>query len=72
MVVTVHRPSMQRRWAMLLPMLVGWASLLVAIVGLLLYAFSSNAKLAETGRLLFFCGAFWFVYALAGKTIRIG
>jgi Na+/phosphate symporter len=60
------------RSAMLGPMLIAWASLLVAIVGLLIYAFAKDAKLSEAGRLLFFCGAFWFVYALAGKTLRIG
>ncbi len=30
--------------------------LLVAIVGLLIYALSSSAKLAEIGRLMFFAG----------------
>lgn len=32
--------------------------LLIAIVGLLLWALSSNPKVAEAGRILFFCGAF--------------
>lgn len=31
--------------------------LVVAILGLLLYAFSPNAKATEVGRLLFFAGA---------------
>jgi hypothetical protein len=53
-------------------MLIAWAPLLVALVGLLLWALSSNPKVSDAGRILFAIGAFWFVYQLAGKTIRIG
>lgn len=53
-------------------MIIAWAPLLLAIVGLLLWALASNPKVAEAGKILFFCGVFWFVYGLAGKTIRVG
>jgi Na+/phosphate symporter len=46
--------------------------LVVAVAGLLVYALSSNAKVSELGRLLFFVGALWFVYGLMGKTLRLG
>lgn len=32
--------------------------LLIAILGLLMWALSANPKVAEAGRILFFCGAF--------------
>ncbi len=36
-------------------------SLLVAIIGCLVYALSANAKLCELGRLSFFAGLFVFL-----------
>lgn len=39
---------------------------LIALVGALLYGFAANGKAAEIGRILFFVGALWAVYALAG------
>jgi hypothetical protein len=44
--------------------------LVVAIVGALMYAFASNAKLQEMGRLLFFVGAFWLVQTMAAKQLH--
>jgi hypothetical protein len=41
--------------------------LVFCIAGALAWALSSNAKIAEMGRLAFFCGLFWLVYGLAGK-----
>ena len=38
-----------------------YLSLLVAIVGLLMYALSANPKLVEIGRLSFFAGLFVFL-----------
>lgn len=32
--------------------------LLVAVIGLLMYALCSNPKLQEVGRIMFFCGTF--------------
>lgn len=45
--------------------------LVVAIIGLLTYAFASNAKLAECGRILFFCGALVLTSHLASEVIRL-
>ena len=33
-----------------------WLPVLVLLIGLLVYAFSSNVKVAELGRLAFACG----------------
>lgn len=35
-------------------------SLLVAVIGLLFYGFSTNAKVQEIGRIMFFCGLLVF------------
>ena len=45
--------------------------LLVAVVGALVYALSSNGKLAEMGRILFLVGVLWLVYLFAGRTVRL-
>ena len=37
-------------------------SLLVALVGVLMYALSANPKLAEIGRIMFFAGLFVFLF----------
>lgn len=44
----------------------------VAVIGALIYAFASNAKLAEIGRILFSVGALWCVYVVLGVHVRIG
>jgi hypothetical protein len=46
--------------------------LVVALVGLVTYALSTNAKVAEIGRILFFVGALWLVYVLSGKVLHLG
>lgn len=46
--------------------------LLVAIAGLLLYFFTSNAKLQEIGRIAFFCGLFVTLLGAGGESWRIG
>lgn len=38
-----------------------YLSLLVAVVGLLMYALSANPKLSEAGRIMFFCGLLAFL-----------
>lgn len=54
-------------------MLIAIVPLLVAIAGVLIYAFADKTpKLAEVGRILFFVGALWTAYALATKTVKIG
>lgn len=45
--------------------------LLIALIGLLMYAFAANPKLSEIGRILFFCGMFWVVYALMGHKLSL-
>lgn len=45
--------------------------LLVALIGLLMYAFAANGKLVEIGRILFFCGMFWVVYELIGHRLQL-
>lgn len=52
-------------------MLIAIVPLIVMIIGLLLYALASNPKVAECGRLLFFCGAFVLTWRLGGETLRL-
>jgi hypothetical protein len=53
-------------------MLIAIYPLAIAIAGLLLWAMASNPKAQEAGRILFFCGTFTLVQALAHSTFRIG
>ena len=43
-----------------------YLSLLVALVGMLMYALSANPKLQEIGRISFFCGLLAFLLLAAG------
>ena len=53
-------------------MLIAWIPILVAIVGLLIYALSTNPKASEAGRLLlFFCGTFVTVWTLSRGTVKL-
>jgi len=45
--------------------------LLLALVGVLLYALSSNPKVTEIGRLMFACGLLVSLYAVAGHTAKL-
>lgn len=53
-------------------MLIAVWPLVIAVVGALVYALSSNPKAAELGRLIFFCGFFWLVYTLAKSVLTVG
>ena len=53
-------------------MLIAIFPLLVLIAGLLMWVLASNAKVAEAGRIMFFCGCFVLTWHFAGDTIRIG
>ncbi len=53
-------------------MVIAWLVLLVAVVGLLMYALSANPKLARVGEILFFCGSLVTLFMLAGRTVRLG
>jgi hypothetical protein len=44
---------------------------LVFAVGAFMFALSTNPKSAELGRIACFCGLFWLVYMLAGKTFHL-
>lgn len=46
--------------------------LLIAIVGLLMYAFSANPKLSEVGKILFFAGALGCVLMAAPQVTHWG
>lgn len=48
-----------------------YLSLLVAIIGVLMYALCANPKLAEIGRLLFFAGALAFLLIVPGHEFGI-
>jgi hypothetical protein len=49
-----------------------YLSLLVALVGVLMYALCVNAKLGEIGRIMFFCGLLAFLLAIGtGHAISI-
>ena len=46
-----------------------YLSLLIAIVGLLMYALSANPKLVEIGRLMFACGLLAFLLTAPGHML---
>lgn len=46
--------------------------LILAIVGLLIYALAANAKTAEIGRIMFLCGLFVLTLTLAKTVVHIG
>jgi hypothetical protein len=48
-----------------------YASLLVALVGALVYALSANPKFSEMGRLAFACGLLAFLVGFAGQGVRL-
>ena len=45
--------------------------LLVALVGVLVYALSTNPKVAEMGRIAFFCGLLAFLLAGPGQAVSL-
>ena len=45
--------------------------LVFAVVGVLMYALTSNAKLQEIGRITFFAGLFWLVAVLAHQVVSL-
>jgi len=48
-----------------------YISLLAALLGLLLYAFAANPKIAEIGRLLFFAGSLAFLLQLGPQMTQL-
>lgn len=45
--------------------------LLVAVVGVLIHALASNAKVAEVGRALMWCGILVTLWVMAGRTVKV-
>ena len=45
------------------------APVLIAVVGLLLWALVPNSKVSEAGRILFFCGALVATERLSGQKL---
>lgn len=45
--------------------------ILAAVIGLLVYALSSNAKVAELGRLAYACGLLVTLFAFAHHLVRL-
>jgi len=54
-----------------LHMMIAIWPLILAIAGALMYALSSNGKVIELGRIIFFCGMFFVTAALAGTSLRL-
>jgi len=52
-------------------MLVSWAVVLIALVGLVMYVLPGNGQRQEVGRLMFACGLLVACFMLAGKTVRL-
>jgi len=48
-----------------------YLSLLIALIGAFLYAFSVNPKLVEIGRICFFCGLLAFLLGLPGHPLGL-
>jgi len=46
-------------------------SLLIAIIGLLIYAFVANPKLAEVGRIMFWTGLLAFLFGFSGHQVTM-
>ena len=49
-----------------------YLSLLVALVGVLLYALATNGKVVEIGKISFFAGLLAFLLQIAPKVVGIG
>ncbi len=45
---------------------------IIAIVGVLMYALSTNVKLARIGEIMFFCGLLVTLFVAAKQTIALG
>ncbi len=52
-------------------MVIAYLPLLIAIIGLLMYALCASAKLVEIGRILFWTGALVTLFRLESKTVRL-
>lgn len=48
-----------------------FVQLLVALIGLLMYALAANPKLVRIGEILFFCGTLAFLLNLGPATVAL-
>lgn len=46
-------------------------TLLIALVGLLMFVLCTNPKLVEIGKIMFFCGLLAFLLGSAGELIKL-
>jgi Na+/phosphate symporter len=46
--------------------------LVVLVVGLLMWALASNPKIAEAGKIMFFCGVLILTMSMAKTTLSLG
>lgn len=49
-------------------MLIAWFSIIVAVIGLLIYVLAGKAEVKEIGRIMFFCGLLVALFAFGGRT----
>lgn len=48
-----------------------YLSLLIAVIGVLVYALAANPKFAELGRIMFFCGLLAFLITAPGHMLTV-
>jgi hypothetical protein len=48
-----------------------WLPLLIALIGVLMYALCTNAKLIEIGRILFWTGTLAFLLTFPGHAVSL-
>jgi Na+/phosphate symporter len=53
-------------------MLIAIWPVLILIIGLLMWVLSSNPKVSEAGKIIFFCGMLITTWVLAKHVVRIG
>jgi hypothetical protein len=53
------------------PGMVIWLPLLIALIGVLMYALCTNAKLIEIGRILFWTGTLAFLLTFPGHAVSL-
>lgn len=53
-------------------MLIAIFPLIIALIGVLMYALCTSSKLQEIGRIMFFCGMFVITWTLAKETFHLG
>ena len=51
--------------------MIAYLTLIVALLGLLLWFWGPHAKVQEIGKILFFCGMFVFTMSLGSKTVKL-